>query len=647
MRESRALAVLRSSCLALLLLACPELAFPERVRAFGLVRVADLNTPIPEGIGNFTFLWEFELSGRNVAFLGSGASGQEGIYLFNGASVARVADQNTPIPHGSGTFTGFSAPVLSGGNVAFRATGASGQEGIYLFNGTSLTRMADLTTAIPDGSGDIFTSVGGPLLSGGNVAFRGTGASGQEGIYLFNGTALARVADRYTLVPSGIGTFRGFSGVALSGSNLALEGLSGGEPLFPGFFEDEGIYFFNGANLVRVADLMTAIPDGNGTFASQSFYPRPPNAFSGPVLSEGNVAFLGRGSGQEGIYLFDGASLMRIADRATAIPNGSGTFTRFSPPMLSGRNVAFAHANSGIYLFNGTTLLRVADQATPLPDASGTVGFLSFFAVSGENVAFVSGALGEGIYLFNGTDLARVADVTTPIPDGSGTFEFFTAIALSGRYVAFRGFAAPGNSGIYLATPSDWPGLTAVGPARLWLGLRNSDDIGTAFDVRVELYQNATLVTAGLTRCVRGLTRAPGRAQEIEVAFNGVPPVELAGGDVLSFRVLTRVGTNADDTRCTGSGATHGGATGLRLYYDAAGQPSHFDTTIGDEAADVFLHSDGGACITAPSAGVTIHVLDNTIPTSVSAKCADSRAVSFPGGNAWTEIATWSMAPVP
>jgi hypothetical protein len=49
----------------------------------------------------------------------------------------KVADMTTAIPNGSGNFTSFAdfgsgAPVIDAGAVAFYATGASGQEGVYL-----------------------------------------------------------------------------------------------------------------------------------------------------------------------------------------------------------------------------------------------------------------------------------------------------------------------------------------------------------------------------------------------------------------------------------------------------------------------------------------------------------------------------------
>ena len=68
-----------------------------------------------------------------------------------------IADKNTAIPGGSGNFTSFYHPSLDGGNVAFQGTG-SGQSGIYTDIG-GLGVVADLNTAIPGGSGN-FTELG-------------------------------------------------------------------------------------------------------------------------------------------------------------------------------------------------------------------------------------------------------------------------------------------------------------------------------------------------------------------------------------------------------------------------------------------------------------------------------------------------------
>ena len=187
--------------------------------------------------------------------------------------------------------------------------------------------------------------------------------------------------------------------------------------------------------------------------------------------------------------------------------------------------------------------------------------------------------------------------------------------------------------------------ITELSPAHLWVGLRNSDDQGTRFDLKIELYQNNVLVASGLERCVNGVTRNPSFATEAIVSWNTLSPVAVSPGDVLAFKVWTRIGTNADltETKCVpGPGGSHNNATGLRLYYDSTSRQSRFDMTLGGPSADQYLHSNGNVCMNAPSANVTMRYFDETAPIATSAKCKDSTSINFAGGNLWKEIGTWS-----
>ena len=187
-----------------------------------------------------------------------------------------------------------------------------------------------------------------------------------------------------------------------------------------------------------------------------------------------------------------------------------------------------------------------------------------------------------------------------------------------------------------------------LSPAHLFIGLKNSDDQGTQFDVKVELLKNGTAVASGLERCITGATRNPSKATEAVVAFDAFPDVFFTTGDTLALKVSTRVGTKADDTKCSGPGGSHNNAVGLRLYYDAASRDSRFDAAISPAPnEDLFLHSDGSSCNNAPSSGVTARTLDGNSPVAVSAKCQDSGGINFSGGNSFSTIGTWSLAPLP
>jgi FIMAH domain-containing protein len=139
-----------------------------------------------------------------------------------------------------------------------------------------------------------------------------------------------------------------------------------------------------------------------------------------------------------------------------------------------------------------------------------------------------------------------------------------------------------GNPWVTVGTWTAPPGfgrgtLSALGAAQLWLGLKNSDDIGTNFDLRVEAYKNGILVAAGQTLCVQSVTRNPDVAKAVTVAFPAFAPTAFDGvTDALSLKVSTRIGTTAAGAACGG----HANAVGLRLYFDAASRAAQFAATF-------------------------------------------------------------------
>jgi hypothetical protein len=105
----------------------------------------------------------------------------------------------------------------------------------------------------------------------------------------------------------------------------------------------------------------------------------------------------------------------------------------------------------------------------------------------------------------------------------------------------------------------------------VWLGLKNSDDQGTRFDLRGELYRNGSLVSSGEMYCVTGVTRNPALAEEVTVLIAPALGVAFDGAtDGLSMKILTRIGTNGQAGFCGG----HSNAAGLRLYFDASHRAS-------------------------------------------------------------------------
>jgi hypothetical protein len=132
--------------------------------------------------------------------------------------------------------------------------------------------------------------------------------------------------------------------------------------------------------------------------------------------------------------------------------------------------------------------------------------------------------------------------------------------------------------GTWSAAPAFSNGtLTALSDLHGWVGLKNSDDQGTRFDLRAEVYKDSALVASGETYCITGVTRNPNLAQEVLVPFDPFPPEAFNGTtEVLNLRILTRIGTDGAGAFCGG----HSNAVGLRLYFDAATRPSAFDGAL-------------------------------------------------------------------
>ena len=176
---------------------------------FTFTKIADTNTSIPGGTGNFTLFGAPSLETGTVTFTDFGPSGQTGFYsspiggplqatspptpggdmasfgLDAGGQLAIftdekvVANTSTPVPGELGTFFSFfgSSPSLDGGNVAFLGHSSSGNLGIYTDINGFLNVVADT------GSGNFLYFTGDLSIDGEHVAFIGFDVFGQQGIY--------------------------------------------------------------------------------------------------------------------------------------------------------------------------------------------------------------------------------------------------------------------------------------------------------------------------------------------------------------------------------------------------------------------------------------------------------------------------------
>ena len=115
---------------------------------------------------------------------------------------------------------------------------------------------------------------------------------------------------------------------------------------------------------------------------------------------------------------------------------------------------------------------------------------------------------------------------------------------ICGQVTSFSVFAIARRSG----AP-----LTSLGPANIWVGLKNSDDVGIRFDLRAEVYRNGTqLVGSGEVASVPGGSSGFNNAKEDTITLTRVEGATFQSGDAVSIKLYVR---NA----CTGSSKNSGG----------------------------------------------------------------------------------------
>jgi hypothetical protein len=173
--------------------------------------------------------------------------------------------------------------------------------------------------------------------------------------------------------------------------------------------------------------------------------------------------------------------------------------------------------------------------------------------------------------------------------------------------------------GIWSAAPLFAPmQLQSLGSLVTWIGLKNSDDQGTYFDLKAELRKNGTVIAVGESKNIQGVTRNASLAKELSLAFGAISDSQFATGDVLSIRILTKVADSGG----------HNNAVGLRLYYGAVSRPSRFGATFGSPpptklvitAVNNGVNPVAGApfSLTVQSQNTSSAPANVTIPTGVS-----------------------------
>lgn len=204
-----------------------------------ITRIADETQAIPSGSGNYIQFFSPSASGANAAYTATGPTqggdpSQVGVYARIGGTVTVIADRNTPFPGAGANFTlptTSGNPLVVGNSVAFWGTTAGGANGVFINQGGTITTVSNQNTALPHGTGT-FNSTQTVLrdFDGVRALFTAESAGGaQRGLYLGDITTggITRIVDRTATIPGqGSTAFARFESAKYSGSRVVFTGAS-------------------------------------------------------------------------------------------------------------------------------------------------------------------------------------------------------------------------------------------------------------------------------------------------------------------------------------------------------------------------------------------------------------------------------------
>ena len=221
------------------------------------------------------------------------------------------------------------------GQVAFFGEFESGSEdGLYLFDGATLTRIVDSSQQPPGSDADYDRFLAWPSLDAGQIAFLAQRTDFGSGLYFWDGSAVQLVADDSTPDPrGGAGTF-GFS------DDTPAPSLDAGRVAFRARIvipiDDvstqhvEGLFLWNGSTLTTLVMAGDSRPDG-GTFALERE--------DWVSVSEGRVLFTSNGGGA--LWLWSGGVFTRVLQEGEPLDGSTVDDIFLGPEALSGPGMAF------------------------------------------------------------------------------------------------------------------------------------------------------------------------------------------------------------------------------------------------------------------------------------------------------------------
>lgn len=334
-----------------------------------------------------------------------------------------------------------------------------------------------------------------------------------------------------------------------------------------------------------------------------------------------------------------------------AIDTKTASVTEIGDAGIFGTDMSF-RSDGTLYVHGGSESDPVAHNIFTVDTATAAATFLGITGVlgPGNGLAFSPGdvlyhASGNSLNTINQTTGAatHVATLSFPAPCTTGTRRINAMDFRPGSGTLY-GILNCDNAAWHLVTINTSSGtVTDVGPtgvdqmdalafqpdgfspAQLWVGLKNSDDVGLRLDLKAELFLDTTgnpLIATGEVDNVRSGSSGFNNAQINSVFLNLVVPVGFGPAGNFLLRVSVR-------RTCSGGGHASGTA---RLWYNgraidtgsARDAGSRFDVTQGGVNSEEYLRT-GFALSTSEGTSRTFidKFVDNKTP------CPSRPFVSF------------------
>jgi probable HAF family extracellular repeat protein len=307
--------------------------------------------------------------------------------------------------------------------------------------------------------------------------------------------------------------------------------------------------------------------------------------------------------GSQRAFFWNGTTMSDIGNAPTGGKNPVGMFVNH------GGQVAGSYNGDGgrvfTFFFDGSTIRDIGNLGGQFPDETVPHGLNNAGIVVGNAATVATGSGNFHAFLWDGTTLIDLA----------GTLSRGDAVNESGQVAGEMVVSDQAHATLWTPT---FVTVTPSASAAVWIGLKNSDDVGTMFDLRVDVLRNGSTIATGELDAVSGGSSGFNNAilRTINASLASVPT--FGTGDQLGIRLLVRIAEGVPGHR---SGTA-------RLWFNDASANSQVAITLNNALQTYFLRS-----------GFTL----STSPGSGPRTTADVTVDRLKNGNAFTPFGTWVL----